>query len=99
MARYVWRNGDFVNPATNEPMDLPFKGQICTPHVNSDLPAYYSVATGRWVEGRADRREDLKRAGCREVDPSEYKPTYKSYKFAKKFGKLDRYEGKTPDDK
>lgn len=26
-----------------------------------------------WVDGRRQRRDDLKRSGCREVDPSEYK--------------------------
>src|SRR4051812_41851139 len=30
-----------------------------------DLPGYQSPVTGLWVEGRAARREDLKRTGCR----------------------------------
>lgn len=34
-----------------------------------DLPAYESPIDGRVIEGRAARREDLKRAGCREYDP------------------------------
>lgn len=37
----------------------------------TDLPGYTSPVDGRWVEGRAARREDLKRNGCREYDPSE----------------------------
>ncbi len=32
--------------------------------VNGDLPGYLSH-TGRWVEGKKARRDDLKRAGCR----------------------------------
>lgn len=36
-----------------------------------DIGGYWSVASNRWIEGRAQRREDLKATGCREVDPSE----------------------------
>ena len=35
----------------------------------SDLPAYESPIDGRIIAGRAQRREDLKRNGCREYDP------------------------------
>jgi hypothetical protein len=38
------------------------------------------------VDGRAARREDLKRSGSREVDPSEFKPVYRNAEFAKKRG-------------
>ena len=55
--------------------DLPF------PYIRGDLPAYTSPITGKIIEGRAARREDLARSGCREVDPSEYKPIYKNYEF------------------
>lgn len=34
-------------------------------HILPDLPGYQSPTTGLWVEGRAQRREDLKRSGCR----------------------------------
>lgn len=30
-----------------------------------DIPAYVSPVTGQWVNSRAQRHEDLKRAGCR----------------------------------
>lgn len=42
------------------------------PSIHSDLPGYISPVGNGWVEGRSARREDLKRSGCREVDPSEY---------------------------
>ena len=32
---------------------------------NADTPGYVSPTTGRWIEGRAARREDLKRSGAR----------------------------------
>lgn len=38
---------------------------ICPTHVAPDLPGYESPATGRWIEGRAARRDDLARSGCR----------------------------------
>ena len=39
--------------------------------IMGDLPAYESPIDGKVVDGRAARREDLKRTGCREYDPSE----------------------------
>ncbi len=41
------------------------------PYIQSDLPAYKSPLGTGVIEGRAARREDLKRGNCREVDPSE----------------------------
>jgi hypothetical protein len=38
---------------------------ICAPAVQADLPGYQSPTTGRWIEGRAARRDDLKRSGAR----------------------------------
>lgn len=38
---------------------------IGAPAVQADLPGYLSHATGRWVEGRAARRDDLARSNCR----------------------------------
>lgn len=46
--------------------------QIIAPaYIAPDLPEYTSPITGKPVCGRKQRREDLKRSGCREVDPSE----------------------------
>ncbi|MDJ0512813.1 MAG: hypothetical protein QNJ62_05150 [Methyloceanibacter sp.] len=42
-----------------------------SPQVWRDIPEYQSPL-GNWtVDGRAQRREELKRYGCREIDPSE----------------------------
>jgi len=38
---------------------------ICAPAVHADLPGYESPVTGKWIEGRSARREDLLRSGCR----------------------------------
>ena len=41
------------------------------PDVMPDLPAYRSPIDGRLIDGRAQRREDLKRHGCRPYEASE----------------------------
>ena len=38
-----------------------------------DLPGYKSPLGTGYIDGRAARREDLKKHGCREVDPSEFR--------------------------
>lgn len=38
---------------------------IVAPAVAADLPGYESPVTGKWVEGKSARREDLRRSGCR----------------------------------
>jgi hypothetical protein len=48
-------------PACHGPMSIV----ICAPAVQADLPGYQSPTTGRWIEGRAARRDDLKRSGAR----------------------------------
>jgi hypothetical protein len=39
------------------------------PYIAPDLPGYESPIDGKWVEGRAARREDLKRNRCIPYDP------------------------------
>lgn len=77
MTRYILRDGQLVSRETNEPLELPERGEITAPYIASDIPAYMSVASGKMIDGRADRREDLKRTGCRECDPSEFKVQYR----------------------
>ncbi len=87
MARFFWRNGEFVD-RDGKPMALPFKGQICAPAVISDIPEYASPIDGRMITSRTHRREDLKRNNCVEYEPS-LSPTkgkFKNARFAKKHG-------------
>ena len=88
MARYVWRNGEFVDPTTNQPMDLPFKGQITLPHMRGDIQPYTSPITGQIVDGRAARREELKRHNCIEAGdkPRLNRGKVRNEKFARKHG-------------
>ncbi len=85
MTRYVLRDGRCVNKATGEPMEKPYR--LSAPQVVSDLPAYASPLGDGVVEGRAARREHLKRNGCREVDPGEFKPTYLNEAVARRMGR------------
>jgi hypothetical protein len=71
---YAKKYGEVAAKMSNLPM----------PYVRGDLPAYKSPVTGKVIEGRAARREDLARSGCREVDPSEYKPNYRNYEFCQR---------------
>lgn len=90
MARYVWRDGKFVDKSTGEPLlteEQRNSTVIAMPYVRGDIPAYVSPVTGKLIDGRSARREDLARTGCREVDPSEHKPIYRNYEFCQKHGK------------
>ena len=72
MAVYVNRNGRMVDKATGEPMltEEQRLQPIAVPHVISDIEAYTSPIDGRVINSRSDRRDDLKRHGCVEYEPS-----------------------------
>lgn len=65
--RYVY------DPDLKEMVELALNSQfqVVAPAVFSDLPGYESPATGKWVEGKRARREDLKRSGCRPYEGRE----------------------------
>ena len=77
--KYYWRNGAWRD---NDGNIIESRDQVYAPMIQSDLPAYFSVASMKWMDGRRARRDDLKRTGCREVDPSEGPKTVKSKKLA-----------------
>lgn len=49
----------------------PMARVILPPAVMPDLPGYVSPVTGKWVEGKSQRREDLRRSGCRPYEKPE----------------------------
>lgn len=85
MTTYVLKGNRLVDKATGKPTPDVSTG-IHVPQIQSDLPAYFSVASGKWVDGRRARRDDLKRTGCREVDPSEGPKYCTSKKWAERLG-------------
>lgn len=57
---------------TDSMVEVGYSDYAPTGHlIVPDLPAYESPIDGRVIDGRAARREDLKRSGCREYDPGE----------------------------
>lgn len=75
MTCYVRRNGQWVDKATGEPMDVP--DTIAAPLIIPDIPAYMSPMGSGLIDGRKARREDMKRHNVREVAPDEWKPSEK----------------------
>lgn len=72
MTTYVFRNGELV-----ERDMAPPRGGVM---IMRDIPHYKSPLGTGLITSRSHRREDLKRGGCREVDPSEWKPAgFKKY--------------------
>ena len=65
-------------------MDLPYRGQICAPTVISDIPEYLSPIDGRPITSRSERREDMKRNDCVEVDPPKRSRHFKNKRFTKR---------------
>lgn len=57
--RFVQINGELVE------LTRDYQPEPRGPMVFGDLPSYQSPVTGRLVDGRVQRREDMKRAGCR----------------------------------
>lgn len=47
----------------------PAVKQVSAPFVRADLPSYRSPIDGRWIDGKAQRREDLRKSGSIEYDP------------------------------
>ena len=90
MAKYLWCStaGHWLDKDTREPMYIPDRGdEICAPMVISDTPEYVSPVTGRPVDGRRARREDLARSGCVPCEPLTNRPRgISNPKFAAKHG-------------
>ncbi|MCZ7488533.1 hypothetical protein [Rhizobium rhizogenes] len=72
MPIYVSRNGQMVDKATGEPMlTLEQRAKpVPVPMIISDIPEYRSPIDGRVITSRSERRDDLKRNGCVEYEPS-----------------------------
>lgn len=73
MTVYVWHDGGWHDKRTGQPMDAP-EG-IFRPAVLSDV-TYKSPLSGKVITSRSQRREEMKVHNVREVDPSEWRPTY-----------------------
>ena len=93
MSTYVLRGGKLVDKKTGKPMKLSTKAIVSAPLVMPDTPGYWSVASDTWIDGRAARREDLKRTNCVEAGdmPRLNNGMAKNRDFARRHGL--RWEG------
>ena len=64
--------------------------------IQSDYRAYYSHASGKMVEGRRARRDDLARTGCRPLETDEGPKYATTEKWGKKLGLEHNPEGGRP---
>lgn len=62
------------------------------PMVAPDLPGYESPVSGKWIEGRAARREDLRRTGCRPYEEGERQEWKKQVAHEEKQLDRERHE-------
>lgn len=86
MARYLWKDGQWVDRKTGEPMYKPYAGRVTMPRVYGDIPEYRSPIDGKMITSRSHRREDLIRNDCVEMDPPRKPRPYKNPAFAKRWG-------------
>lgn len=75
---FVWYNGDWVEY-------VPKRGQARGPILLRDTAGYRNVIDGKWVDGRTEHREFLKRnhvheVGNEPVREQSYAPTYAEMK-------------------
>jgi transposase len=62
MATFVFRDGEFVDKASGEPMVIPARRGVCRPMIMTDVPAHVAPG-GIYVGGRAAQRELSKTSG------------------------------------
>jgi hypothetical protein len=85
MTRYVWRNGQFVDPDSGQPMDIPERGAVALPFFMSDVPAYVSPMSGKTITSRSERREEMRKYNVIEVGDGPARKV-KSKEVARKYG-------------
>lgn len=51
--------------------DFPMNRQVTAPYVQGDLQGYDCPVSGKWIEGRKAHEDNLKRTGCRLLEPGE----------------------------
>lgn len=61
---------------------LPLTRVITAPMIATDLPGYECPITGKWIEGRRQHEENLKRTDSRLLEPGETQEKEKARKAA-----------------
>jgi hypothetical protein len=86
MVTYLLRNGALIDKRTGLPMAVADGDAVRCPMVRSDITEYRSPIDGRPITSRSQRREDLERNACVEVDPPPNRSGYRNPRFALKRG-------------
>lgn len=81
--RYVWRDGRFRHPQTNEPMALPNRSGVCMPTMRSDIEDYQSPVDGSVIRSRSGQRYDLEKNECVLAPPTSKPFDTEEYKWRK----------------
>lgn len=69
-----YRKGKWIDKQTGEEVTPPNKLDLSKPIrlvTQSDYEAYECPVTGKMIEGKAAHQENLKRTGCRILEPGE----------------------------
>lgn len=75
MAVHIFRDGKWFDKESGEEVKIPerpaswYTGK--TAQILRDIDGYTCPVSGKWIEGRAAHRENLKRTGCRIFEPGE----------------------------
>lgn len=91
MAResYVYRDGKLVEKRSGMVLKARDDAPLACPQLIRDIQDYRSPIDGRVIGSRSEKREDLKRNGCVEWEPSlsptKGKPAFKNERFARKW--------------
>lgn len=85
MAKYVWRDGEFVDKQTGHKMQVK-PGPIAAPYFIQDIAPYRSPITGEVIGGRAARRDDLKKHDCIDARDLSTAKTVRKEKYARMSG-------------
>jgi hypothetical protein len=81
--RFVW------DPVRKELVETAARQSRALHFIQRDLPGYESPITGKWIEGRKARREDLRRHGCRPWEGREQEEKVAARARAEQDQKLD----------
>jgi|GEM_PF-1300449 len=69
--RWIWDGEKLVEPGACPPQHPSKRAAFAAPRIASDYQAYDCPVTGTMIEGRTAHRENLKRQGCRLLEPGE----------------------------
>ena len=69
-------DGVWISKRTGLPMETPDRGYVPMPRIMRDV-RYVSPLSRTEITSRSQRREEMKVHNVREVDPGEYRPTYR----------------------